>query len=193
MLKRPTALVLLASLSLSACRPSATSPAPAPAPAAPQPQTDARYSGTFSGGFRFPEAREAAFGEQAMVASNSDLASQAGLEILRAGGNAMDAAVAVGFALAVTYPFAGNIGGGGFMVIRMADGRTAAIDYREIAPLAATRDMFVDASGKLTDKSVVGTPRVGRAGRGRRHGRRAAALRHDVARAGDGAGHPTRA
>ncbi|MCC7001403.1 MAG: gamma-glutamyltransferase [Gemmatimonadaceae bacterium] len=158
MLKRPTALVLLASLSLSACRPSATpSPAPAPAPSqAPQPQTDARYSGTFSGGFRFPEAREAAFGEQAMVASNSDLASQAGLEILRAGGNAMDAAVAVGFALAVTYPFAGNIGGGGFMVIRMADGRTAAIDYREIAPLAATRDMFVDATGKLTDKSVVG-------------------------------------
>lgn len=152
MLKRPTALILLASLSLSACRPSAT---PSPAPAT-QPQTDARYSGTFSGGFRFPEAREAAFGEQAMVASNSDLASQAGLEILRAGGNAMDAAVAVGFALAVTYPFAGNIGGGGFMVIRMADGRTAAIDYREIAPLAATRDMFVDATGKLTDKSVVG-------------------------------------
>lgn len=150
MLKRQTALVLLASLSLSACRPTAT-----PAPAT-QPQTDARYSGTFSGGFRFPEAREAAFGEQAMVASNSDLASQAGLEILRAGGNAMDAAVAVGFALAVTYPFAGNIGGGGFMVIRMADGRTAAIDYREIAPLAATRDMFVDATGKLTDKSVVG-------------------------------------
>lgn len=152
MLKRLTALVLLASLSLSACRPTAT---PGPAPSA-QPQTDARYSGTFSGGFRFPEAREAAFGEQAMVASNSDLASQAGLEILRAGGNAMDAAVAVGFALAVTYPFAGNIGGGGFMVIRMADGRTAAIDYREIAPLAATRDMFVDATGKLTDKSVVG-------------------------------------
>jgi gamma-glutamyltranspeptidase/glutathione hydrolase len=150
MLKRPTALILLASLSLHACRPAAT---PTPAP---QPQTDARYSGTFSGGFRFPEAREASFGEQAMVASNSDLASQAGLEILRAGGNAMDAAVAVGFALAVTYPFAGNIGGGGFMVIRMADGRTAAIDYREIAPLAATRDMFVDASGKLTDKSVVG-------------------------------------
>ena len=152
MLKRATALILLASLSLSACRPTAT---PTPAPAT-QPQIDARYSGTFSGGFRFPEAREAAFGEQAMVASNSDLASQAGLEILRAGGNAMDAAVAVGFALAVTYPFAGNIGGGGFMVIRMADGRTAAIDYREIAPLAATRDMFVDASGKLTDKSVVG-------------------------------------
>ncbi|MFN0097590.1 MAG: gamma-glutamyltransferase [Gemmatimonadaceae bacterium] len=156
MLKRPTALVLLASLSLSACRPSATpTPAPTPQPQT-QPQTDARYSGTFSGGFRFPEAREAAFGEQAMVASNSDLASQAGLEILRGGGNAMDAAVAVGFALAVTYPFAGNIGGGGFMVIRMADGRTAAIDYREIAPLAATRDMFVDATGKLTDKSVVG-------------------------------------
>lgn len=117
---------------------------------------DARYSGTFAGGWRFPEAREAAFGEHTMVASNSDFASEAGVEILKAGGNAVDAAVAVGFALAVTYPFAGNIGGGGFMVIRMADGRTAALDYREVAPLAATRDMFVDSTGKLTNKSVVG-------------------------------------
>ena len=65
----------------------------------------------------------------------------------------MDAAVAVGFAIAVAYPEAGNIGGGGYMVIRMADGRTAAIDYREMAPLAATRDMYLDASGKLTDKA----------------------------------------
>lgn len=160
MTKRVTAAVLLVALGVSACRPATTSgPAPATAPAPSTPSVaagDARYSGTFSGGWRFPESREAAFGASAMVASNSDHASQAGLEILRAGGNAMDAAVAVGFALAVTYPFAGNIGGGGFMVIRMADGRTAAIDYREIAPLAATRNMFVDEYGKLTDKSVVG-------------------------------------
>jgi gamma-glutamyltranspeptidase / glutathione hydrolase len=150
-MRRPTALLALAAFALSACRPTpAATPAPTPT------QTDARYSGTFAGGWRFPEAREAAFGANAMVASNSELASAAGREILQAGGNAMDAAVAVGFALAVTYPFAGNIGGGGFMVIRMADGRTAAIDYREVAPLAATRDMFVDSTGKLTDRSVVG-------------------------------------
>jgi gamma-glutamyltranspeptidase / glutathione hydrolase len=91
-----------------------------------------------------------------MIASNSMLASEAGDEIIRQGGNAVDAAVAVGFALAVTFPFAGNLGGGGYMVIRMADGRAAAIDYREIAPLASHRDMYLDAEGKLTNKSVVG-------------------------------------
>src|SRR5687768_189427 len=91
-----------------------------------------------------------------MVASNTRLASEAGVEILRAGGNAVDAAVALGFALAVTWPAAGNIGGGGYMVIRMADGRTVAMDYREVAPRAATRDMYLDANGKLTDKSVYG-------------------------------------
>ncbi len=119
--------------------------------------SDDKFSGPFPGGWRFARGEPAATGSQAMIASNSMLASEAGLEILRAGGNAVDAAVAVGFALAVTYPQAGNIGGGGFMVIRMADGRTAAIDYREMAPLAATRDMFVDpATGRLTNKSTVG-------------------------------------
>ena len=91
-----------------------------------------------------------------MVSSNERLASEAGVQILQRGGNAVDAAVAVGFALAVTYPEAGNIGGGGYMVIRMADGRVAALDYREVAPLAATRNMYVDSAGKLTDKSIVG-------------------------------------
>jgi len=91
-----------------------------------------------------------------MVASDAPLAGEAGIEIMRQGGNAVDAAVAVGFALAVVYPEAGNIGGGGYMVIHMADGRSAALDYREIAPLAATRNMYLDAEGNLTDKSIVG-------------------------------------
>jgi gamma-glutamyltranspeptidase/glutathione hydrolase len=91
-----------------------------------------------------------------MVASGSRLASEAGVEILRAGGNAVDAAVAVGFALAVAYPEAGNIGGGGYMVIRLADGRTAALDYREIAPAAAYREMYIDSAGMLTKAGITG-------------------------------------
>ncbi|MDQ3996689.1 MAG: gamma-glutamyltransferase [Gemmatimonadota bacterium] len=100
--------------------------------------------------------RAATFGARAMVVSDAPLATQVGVEMLRRGGNAVDAAVAVGFALAVVYPEAGNLGGGGYMVVRMADGRTAALDYREVAPLAATRDMFLDERGEMTDKSVVG-------------------------------------
>lgn len=79
------------------------------------------------------------------------LASLAGTEILQAGGNAIDAAVATGFALAVVHPPAGNIGGGGFMLIRMADGKTHFLDYREKAPGAATRDMYLDAQGNVIE------------------------------------------
>jgi gamma-glutamyltranspeptidase/glutathione hydrolase len=110
----------------------------------------------FPAGWRFPQGTKATFAANDMVVSNSRLASEAGSEILKQGGNAVDAAVATGFALAVAYPFAGNIGGGGFMNIRMADGRAAAIDYREVAPLASTRDMYIDANGKLTNKSTLG-------------------------------------
>jgi gamma-glutamyltranspeptidase / glutathione hydrolase len=115
-----------------------------------------RIPATFPSGWHFPSGGSAAFAEHAMVASNSRLASEAGVEILRQGGNAVDAAVAVGFALAVALPEAGNIGGGGYMLIRLADGRTAAIDYREIAPAAAFRDMYVDSAGHLTNASIVG-------------------------------------
>ena len=88
-------------------------------------------------------------GRSGMVASSEPLASQAGVEILRAGGNAVDAAVAVGFAMAVTFPQAGNLGGGGFMLIRMANGDAIVVDYREQAPAAATREMYQDAQGNL--------------------------------------------
>lgn len=115
-------------------------------------------SGTtsFPAGWRYPASAAAVTAPNGMVVSTDEIASQVGVDVLRAGGNAVDAAVAVHLALAVVNPEAGNIGGGGFLVARMADGTTAALDFREKAPMAATRDMFLDAEGNLTDKSVVG-------------------------------------
>ena len=101
--------------------------------------------------------RQAVRGAHAMVATDEELGSQAGVEILKRGGNAVDAGVAVAFALAVVEPAAGNIGGGGFMLVRMADGRTNFLDYREIAPGKATRDMYIRPDGKLDEEaSVIG-------------------------------------
>lgn len=88
-------------------------------------------------------------GKNGVVASRSLIASEVGIEIMKQGGNAIDAAVAVGFALAVTYPSAGNLGGGGFMVIHLADGKVLSLDYRETAPKASTRDMYLDESGNV--------------------------------------------
>ncbi len=87
--------------------------------------------------------------ENGMVVTAQHLATAVGVDVLRKGGNAVDAAVAVGYALSVVYPAAGNLGGGGFMTIHMADGSKTFIDFREVAPLAATPDMYLDASGNV--------------------------------------------
>jgi gamma-glutamyltranspeptidase / glutathione hydrolase len=100
--------------------------------------------------------------DHAIVVSVQELASQAGAEIMQAGGNAVDAAVATGFALAVVYSPAGNIGGGGFMLVRMAEGQVHFLDYREKAPAAATRDMFLDAQGNVIEgASEIGYKSIG--------------------------------
>jgi len=120
------------------------------------PAIPSRIPATFPRTWAYGTASHATFAPHAMVASNNRLAAEVGAEIMKQGGNAVDAAVATGFALAVTFPEAGNLGGGGYMVIRMADGRVAALDYRETAPLTARRDMYVGANGKLTGESVIG-------------------------------------
>src|ERR1041385_41945 len=100
-------------------------------------------------------ARQPVRTRHAMVVAQEPLATDVGVAVLKSGGNAVDAAVAVGFALAVTHPSAGNIGGGGFMLVRLADGRTAFIDFRERAPEKASRDMYIDpATGKATQDST---------------------------------------
>ena len=97
----------------------------------------------------------------AMVVSRETHATSAGLAALKAGGNAVDAAVAVGLALAVTHPSAGNLGGGGFMLVRLADGRTTFLDFRERAPERASRNMYLDAAGNATRDSMEGYRAVG--------------------------------
>ena len=107
-------------------------------------------------------SREPARARQGMVAATTEIASRVGVEIMQHGGNAVDAAVAVGLALAVTWPSAGNIGGGGFMMIRRANVDTEIIDYRERAPLSASRDMYLDKDGNvIKGASTVGYRAVG--------------------------------
>src|ERR1051325_1812068 len=90
-------------------------------------------------------SREPVRARHAMAVSVSEIASRIGADVMKKGGNAVDAAVAIGFALAVTWPSAGNIGGGGFMLVRLADGTSEAIDYRETGPPEATRGMLLHA------------------------------------------------
>jgi gamma-glutamyltranspeptidase/glutathione hydrolase len=113
------------------------------------------------GSWKPASAGQPARAHHAMVVSREVHATEAGLAVLRSGGNAVDAAVAVGFALAVTHPAAGNIGGGGFMLIRLADGRTTFLDFRERAPATASRDMYLGPDGALTRESVSGYRAVG--------------------------------
>ena len=100
--------------------------------------------------------RQPVHARHGMVVAMESIGADAGVSVLQKGGNAVDAAVALGFALAVTHPFAGNIGGGGYMLIRLADGRATFIDFRERAPEKASRNMYLDAAGNLTRDSVEG-------------------------------------
>ncbi|HEX8393414.1 MAG TPA: gamma-glutamyltransferase [Longimicrobium sp.] len=151
---RPRALLLLpALLALPRCGPAG----PVRAEAA------ADDTITFAPGWDFPRGRIApVLASRGMVVSTDRVASEVGAEILRRNGNAVDAAVATHFALAVVNPEAGNIGGGGFLVVRMKDGTTASLDFREMAPMAATADMFLDSLGNVSDSlSLIGHQAAG--------------------------------
>ena len=100
-------------------------------------------------------SREPVRARHGVVASTNEVASKVGVDIMKQGGNAVDAAIAVAFALAVTHPAAGNLGGGGFMMIRLKNGRTTAIDYREMAPAAATRNIYLDKDGNVIQGEAV--------------------------------------
>jgi gamma-glutamyltranspeptidase / glutathione hydrolase len=101
-------------------------------------------------------ARQPVRARHGMVVAMESIAADVGVEVLKRGGNAIDAAVAVGFAMSATHPYAGNLGGGGYMLIRLADGRNTFIDFREKAPEKASRNMYLDAEGNLTRDSIEG-------------------------------------
>lgn len=150
--KTPRWMVLLgiAFISLSACGGDTT---PAPTAGA---GTVSDWRTHLASDWPFDVGSQPVAADSGMVVSTDAYASNVGVQVLRDGGNAIDAAVATSLALAVVNPEAGNIGGGGFMVVRLADGRTAALDYRERAPAAAHRDMYLDEAGNLTDALFVG-------------------------------------
>jgi gamma-glutamyltranspeptidase/glutathione hydrolase len=164
------ARVLVLALAVACSRqpppPPPATPAPAPRaePPATRPSADSAAPGKpeyRSEGTTFVDPKTIGSGKHFMVVSESPLATKVGHDMLAAGGNAVDAAVATAFALAVTHPSAGNIGGGGFAVVRTAAGKAVAIDFREVAPAAATADMYLDKDGKPTDGSLRGDRAVG--------------------------------
>jgi len=149
-------------LALLACR--SSTPAGAPAASGPSGAVSASApEAVAAAAVALPSSSEpaVAVGTHGAVSSAESAASDVGVAILKKGGNAVDAAVAVGFALGVTHPSAGNIGGGGFMVMRFPDGTSTAIDYREVAPRAASRDMYLDASGQVTKDGRIGPRAAG--------------------------------
>jgi gamma-glutamyltranspeptidase/glutathione hydrolase len=144
----PVGLLAGACLLLSAC-------------SARSPSTSTAASIEFPSAWPWSAQIEPLRAQNGIVASGAMAASEAGIEIMERGGNAVDAAIATHFALAVVHPTAGNIGGGGFMVVRMADGTSAALDFREKAPLASTPDMYLDENGDVGRVSTVGHLAVG--------------------------------
>ncbi len=142
--------------------PSAEPPSPSPPPTAPV--AEAESSGArplFDREWPLPARVSPVEATHAMVVSSHRLATEVGVSVLQRGGNAVDASVAVGLALAVVHPVAGNLGGGGFMIIRMHDGVVRALDYREAAPARARADMYVDSSGNVSASSITGHLSVG--------------------------------
>ncbi len=142
-------ITMIAICAVAACTPPATGPG----------ATGGRVAFPFDWEFRGLDP--IGTGTQGLVSTTDVRATRVGIEVLQQGGNAVDAAIAVGFALAVVHPSAGNIGGGGFAVVRMADGETATLDFREKAPLLLTPDEYQDDEGKPTEKSRVGHLAVG--------------------------------
>ncbi|HKS42425.1 MAG TPA: gamma-glutamyltransferase, partial [Blastocatellia bacterium] len=154
MKKITTIISLLLIASLTACNTAQTTSNSSPEAKPTSSVTAAPTAGT--------SANQPVRARNGIVASTSPIASRVGAEIMQRGGNAIDAGVAVGLALAATWPSAGNLGGGGFMMIRRADGNTEIIDYRERAPLAANRDMYLDQQGNvIKDASTVGYKATG--------------------------------
>jgi len=145
--------------------PAPTSPAIAPpavdTPARPAAGAVAAHGALIAADWPLGQRVKAVAGEHTMVVTSHPLASDVGVDILRRGGNAVDAAVAVAFALAVVHPVAGNLGGGGFMVVRTHDDTVRALDFREAAPSGATRSMYVDSGGNVLASSLTGHLSVG--------------------------------
>ena len=159
-MSRHRPLIALVSVLVAACRGGTPAPAPSPAAAPVTARGGAPAAAgavrAFPEGWSYPERARRLEAPQAVVTAGNVIASEVGRDVLRRGGNAVDAAVATGLAMAVVDPEAGNIGGGGFMLIRQASGDAFLLDYRERAPEAASRDMFLGPDGEPTERSRLG-------------------------------------